>query len=542
MTEKRKKISIYLPIFFALVLMLGIYIGSKLTEVSTVNENMFTFKPKNYNKLSDIINYIGQDYVDSVDKQEIIEESIDEILHKLDPHSYYIPAESFHAVNDPLKGNFEGIGIQFRIVKDSITVIHPIPGGPSEKVGLRAGDRIVEVNDSLVAGVDIDNNLAMKKLKGKRGTEVDISVYRRGVDELLDFTITRDVIPTYSLDIAYMIDEETGYIKLNKFSATTYEEFMAALRELKDRGLQKLILDLRGNVGGYLQAAIKIADEFLKDDQLIVYTKGNSRPKNMAYATEKGIFENGELVILIDEGSASASEIVAGAVQDNDRGSIIGRRSFGKGLVQEQLNFPDGSALRLTVARYYTPTGRSIQKPYDESFEDYYHESYERFIKGELQHPDSIQFDDSLKYVTPGGKVVYGGGGIMPDIFVPLVSDEDLVFYSKALRKGLIYQFAFSYTDKHRQVLKSHGKLENFINNYYITDKVYDEFVAYAREKGVDGDKQEIKASEDKIKVLLKAYLAQNLYDDEGFYPVYHQIDNVFQKAIEYFEKNEQNI
>lgn len=528
-----KKISVYIPLAFALLLILGIYIGTKLAAVSDFEKNVFTLKTTNYNKLSDIINYISQDYVDSVDKNELVEKSIIELLQELDPHSQYIPAEDFHAVNDPLQGNFEGIGIQFRIVKDTITVVHPIPGGPSEKVGLQAGDRIVNIEDTLVAGVKITNRDAMRKLKGKRGTQVNIDVFRKNTKELLDFTITRDVIPTYTLDIAYMVNDSIGYIKLNKFAATTYDEFIDALKDLKKHGMQDLILDLRGNVGGYMQAAIDISDEFLKNNTLIVYTEGNSRPKSYAYATEKGSFEENDLIILIDEASASASEIIAGTVQDNDRATIIGRRSFGKGMVQEQLNFPDGSAIRLTVARYFTPTGRSIQKSYENGHEDYYHESINRYLNGEVSNPDSIQFPDSLKFYTPAGKVVYGGGGIMPDVYIPLVKNDNEIFYNKLLRKGLIFQFAFDYTDKNRKDFKQFKTVEDFINGYKISNKFFNKFIQYAEEKGVVGNIEEIKYAEKKIRTLLKAYLAQNLYDDKGFYPVYHQIDDVFQNAVE---------
>ncbi|MCF8388922.1 MAG: S41 family peptidase, partial [Bacteroidales bacterium] len=323
---------------------------------------------------------------------------------------------------------------------------------------------------------------------------------------------------------------------------TTFEEFSDAMDELLQEGMEKLILDLRGNVGGYLKAAVKIADEFLENNKLIVYTEGNSRPKNFAYATQRGRFEDQELVVLIDEGSASASEILAGAIQDNDRGSIIGRRSFGKGLVQEQLSFPDGSALRLTVARYYTPTGRCIQKPYDEGLEEYYHESYERFMNGEVLHPDSIQFADSLKYITPGGKVVYGGGGIMPDIYVPLQQDSNYVFYNKLLRRGLIYQFAFDYTDKHRQDYDQYKTYREFNRNFNISNSLFQQFIAYAAEKNVKGSAQEIAETKRKIKALLKAYFSQNLYDDKGFYPVYHQIDDVFARAVDHLKNQDSEI
>ncbi|MEZ5199370.1 MAG: S41 family peptidase [Bacteroidales bacterium] len=407
----KNRFTLYLPILFAIVLIIGILLGYKLTPVSTVNPNLFKLNLNRYDKLNDVVDYIVEEYVDSVSKEQLTENGINGILDKLDPHSNYITAREFHAVNDPLLGNFEGIGIQFRIISDTIVVIYPIPGGPSEEVGLLAGDRIVLVDDSLVAGVGIDNEGAMRMLKGKRGTEVKVGIFRKETAGSMDFIIRRDVIPTYSVDIAYMPEDRIGYVKVSKFSATTYNEFLSAVGGLKSQGMNKIILDLRGNTGGYLQAAIDMADEFLEKDKLIVYTKGNNQPRESSYATSKGQLESDEIVILIDEGSASASEIVAGALQDNDRGTIVGRRSFGKGLVQRQLDFLDGSALRLTIARYYTPTGRCIQKPYDseKGFEEYYHESVDRFYNGELVEADSNHLVDSLKYITPQGKVVYGG-------------------------------------------------------------------------------------------------------------------------------------
>ncbi len=484
-----------------------------------------------------MVNYIVQEYVDSIDKNHLAEEGIYGILDNLDPHSQYITAEEFNDVNDQLIGNFEGIGIQFRIEKDTITVIHPIAGGPSEKVGLMAGDRIVFVDDSLVAGVGVTDRDAMKKLKGKRGTEVKVGIFRRGLIGLLDFTITRDVIPTYSVDIAYMPLETTGYIKVSKFSATTFDDFNDATGELKERGMKNLILDLRGNEGGYLKSAIDMADEFLEKEKLIVYTEGNNQPRESFYATNKGKLEDIDVVILIDGGSASASEIVAGAIQDNDRGFIIGRRSFGKGLVQRQLDLLDGSALRLTIARYYTPTGRCIQRPYTKGngFEDYYSESYHRFINGELEEQDSIHFNDSLKYITPGGKVVYGGGGIMPDVFVPIDKDERLQYFNNLIQKGLIFRFAFDYTDKYRSDLQQYKNFDSFNKQFIISDVLFDEFIDNANTSGVKQDVEGVEFARDRIKIMLKAYIGRNLFDDEGFYPIYHTIDNIFIEAIESF-------
>ncbi len=534
------KKSRFLPILFALVLVLGMILGALLNKSrisNTISISPYGLNLQGGSKVDNIINYIVSDYVDTVDKKELEKYAITGMLKDLDPHSSYITADEFHEINDPLMGSFEGIGITFRIEKDTIMVINTIPGGPSEKVGLMGGDRIVKINDSLVAGTGITNNQAIKLLKGKKGTKVKVSVYRRGIPNLLDFTITRDIIPMYSLDVAYMVNDSIGYIKLNKFSATTAEEFDKAVQQLKQKGMTALILDLRGNPGGFLKAAIDIADDFLPDQKLIVYTEGKARPRNYAFATAKGNWEKNTLVILIDEGSASASEIVSGAVQDNDRGTIIGRRSFGKGLVQEQLTLPDGSALRLTVARYYTPTGRCIQKPYKKNdFEDYYEEAYDRYLNGELENADSIHFPDSLKYTTPGGKTVYGGGGIMPDIYVPIITDTVHTFYNILANKGLIYSFAFDYTDAHRKELNQYKDFDSFNKHFFMDDATYDSLVKYAEDKGIHSTPEKIKVSKDKIKTLFKAYVGRNLLEEKGFYPIYHKIDTTFKRAVRRIE------
>ncbi len=530
----KNKFVIYLPILFAIILVAGIFLGYKLSPVISGSPNLFHLNMNRYDKLNDIINYVTNEYVDSVSRKELTEDGINGILSNLDPHSQYIPAEDFQDVNDQLQGNFEGIGIQFRIEKDTIIVIQTIPGGPSEKAGLWAGDRIVKVNDSLIAGVKITNKDAMKKLKGKKGTTVNVSIYRLGVDGLLAFTITRDVIPTYSVDIAFMPADSIGYIKLSKFSATTFDEFDKAVKHLKDQGLRDIILDLRGNAGGYLQEAIDISDEFLKDGKLIVYTEGKHQPKESFYATNKGMLENNKVIILIDEGTASASEIVSGAIQDNDRGLIVGRRSFGKGLVQRQLDFPDGSALRLTIARYYTPTGRCIQKPYDRKngFEDYYTESYHRYLDGEMENKDSTVVNDSLKYVTPEGKVVYGGGGIMPDVFVPIDKDARLKYFNSIIQSSLIFRFAFEYTDRNRNALHQYKDFENFDKQFDISAVMFNDFIGFAEKNGIKKDSEGITYSGDKIKTMLKAYIGRNLFDDAGFYPIYLSIDKTFNTAL----------
>ncbi len=533
MNSPKPRFFIYLPIAFAAILVAGMMLGSLMNNNQPAGKSLLPLGNNNYSKVDDILDYIVRNYVDTVNKSELETDAIRHMLEDLDPHSSYITAAEFHEVNDPLMGSFEGIGISFRIEKDSITVINTIPGGPSEKVGLMAGDRIVRIDDSLVAGTGITNNVAIKKLKGKKGTKVKVSIFRRGIPNLIDFTITRDVIPTFSLDVAYMVEDGIGYIKLNKFSATTYDEFDRAAKRLNKEGMTKLILDLRGNPGGFLNTAIDIADEFLPGGKLIVYTEGKSRPRSFAFATKKGRLQTEDLVVLIDEGSASASEIIAGAVQDNDRGTIIGRRSFGKGLVQEQMEFPDGSALRLTIARYYTPTGRCIQKPYEkENFEDYVTEAYHRYTNGELQSPDSITFNDSLKYTTPGGKTVYGGGGIMPDIYVPLITDTLHTFYNVLANRGLIFQFAFNYTDAHRKQLNAFKDFESFNKGFRMTDEEYGELVSFAKDKGIESTAEKISVSKQKIKILFKAYIGRNVLEEKGFYPIYHQIDTTFKHAV----------
>lgn len=528
----RTRFQIYLPVLIAVVLIIGIFIGSRLGQKS-----WGTFLPGSKpDKLKAVIKYVNENYVDTVNTDLLEQKAVTGLLQSLDPHSMYIPAEEFHDANDPLLGSFEGIGVQFRIERDTITVINAIAGGPSEKVGMRAGDRIVLVDGKKVASVRITTNDVMRKLKGKKGTQVLLSVFRRGSKDLLQFKVTRDVIPTYSLDIAYMPSPGIGYIRLNNFSATTPDEFAKGLTDLSAKGMKKLILDLRGNGGGYLQAAISVADQFLPADKLIVYTKGAHHRKEVAESTAGGLFETGELIVLIDEWSASASEIVAGAVQDNDRGTIVGRRSFGKGLVQEQLNFKDGSAVRLTVARYYTPTGRCIQKPYTNGTEEYYAEYYHRLAGGEMESADSIHFADSLKFKTPKGKTVYGGGGIMPDIFVPLEKDTSYHYYNQLVNKGILYQYAFDYTDNHRKDF-GYRNFEDFNKRFQVTDQMYGQVIKEGEKNGIKREGKNLVKSDERAKNLLKAYVARNLFDNNGFYPLLNQQDNAFNKAVELMKK-----
>ncbi len=527
-----KKSNVYLPILFALILCLGIYIGTKLNH-SSIKKSFFSSNISPFNKLNEVVNYINQEYVDTVNNKKLAEVSIEAMLQSLDPHSSYIPAEDLQSVNEPLEGNFDGIGIEFHIQADTIMVVSPISGGPSEILGIQPGDRIVKIEGKNVAGIKIANNDVMQKLRGPGGTKVRISVFRKGAKKLIDYAITRGKIPIYSIDASYMIDAKIGYIKLSRFAATTYEEYMNAFKKLKSQGLETLILDMRGNPGGFLNAATDISDEFLDGKKLIVYTEGKARPKTSYYSKVDGNFEKGKLIVLIDEGSASASEIVAGALQDWDRATIVGRRSFGKGLVQEQSVFPDGSALRLTVARYYTPTGRSIQKPYKDGIEDYNNDLLLRIKKGELENADSIKFVDSLMFKTPGGRTVYGGGGIMPDIFVPLDTIGHSTYFSSIINKGLISQFTFDFVDKNRNLLKGYKTFKEYNSKFQVTDNIFNDFIIYVAKNGISKDEKGLKKSGAIIKIQIKANIARQIWKNEGFYPVIQEVDNTLKKALE---------
>jgi len=547
MEEKRKPLiraRVYIPIIMSLVLLLGFFLGTNLRRPhpGDSSQPFFSVGVERNDKLDHVINYILESYVDPVSRDELTDDAVRSLVKNLDPHSSYIPAAEFRRMNDPLMGSFEGIGIEFNMINDTLVVINPIAGGPSEEAGIMPGDRIVQVEETPIAGVSKATDEVVDMLMGEKGTTVDIKVKRAGLPELLSFSLTRDEIPSYSLDIAYMVDERTGYIRLNKFSATTYQEFIGGMDELREQGMEQMILDLRGNGGGFLEAAIEVADELLKPDELIVYTDGRSRPRNYARSAREGRFETQPLVVLIDEWSASASEIIAGAVQDNDRGLVAGRRSFGKGLVQEQIQMRDGSALRLTVARYYTPTGRSIQKPYDEGEEAYFAEFIQRYQNGEMMSPDSIHFDDSLRFETPAGRTVYGGGGIMPDIFVPLGGDNDLGFFNRVFNRGHIYTFAFDYADRNRATIESHDSAEGFVRDFRITDDVYRDFLQYAGDQGTSIPDQVSQEARTQIETNLKAYIGRNIFGPEAFYPVLHSSDRAFRKALEALESEEMKL
>lgn len=529
-----KKHNVFLPIILSLVLVLGIWLGyflkNRINNGSTINQG---YNASANDKINSLLDYIEYQYVDTINKKDLVEKTVTSMLQSLDPHSSYIAASEFETVNEPLEGNFDGIGVEFNIIKDTIRVVNPIEGGPSERIGIRAGDKIVKVEGKNMAGVHITNKEVFEKLRGKRGTIVNVTILRSGIAKPLDFNITRDAIPLYSLDASYMVKPDIGYIKISKFAATTYDEYIKAFNELSKQGMKKLILDLRGNPGGYLNAAVDISDEFLTNGLQIVYTQGKANPKKTYKATTRGSFENNPLVILIDEGSASASEIVAGAVQDNDRGTIIGRRSFGKGLVQDQLQLPDGSAIRLTVARYYTPTGRCIQKPYSDDKDQYYNEEYDRYNNGELLNQDSIKLDKTKIYKTPEGKTVYGGGGIMPDVFVPLDTAKTNSFLNKVFYAGIMNTFAFEYADKNRNRLKAYTTAKNYIDKFEINDAILEDFYQYCAKQSITIEKNsKIKANE-ALKPYLKAFIGRDVFDKDAYYPIINQRDKCILKATE---------
>ncbi len=474
-------------------------------------------------------------YVDSTDAPELVETAIVEMLKELDPHSSYISKEEIDKINEPLVGSFEGIGVTFQIFKDTILVVAPVIGGPSDKLGILAGDKIVKIDGEDATGEKIDNKYVMDRLRGKKGTKVDVSIKRGKRKNLLDFTIVRDKIPLTSIDATYMVDPKVGYIKLTRFSKTSMDEFHESIAELKAEGMKDLILDLRGNSGGYLNVAIDLSDQFLSSDKLIVYTEGLRSTKQDFAATTKGDFEDGKLIVLINEASASASEIVSGAVQDWDRGLVVGRRSFGKGLVQRPFKLPDGSVIRLTTARYYTPTGRCIQKPYDEGVDEYRRDFSNRLDHGELVTSDSIQFPDSLKYFTPNGRIVYGGGGVMPDVFVPIDSTRFSDYYVDLVRKGVFNQFTMNYLDKNRnKILEEFPDVETYKAGYIIDDDMYADFLEFAKEEGVERkDDDEYYYPDENIKIQIQALLARNLWDVNAYFIMINELDDELHEAVD---------
>ncbi|RCS26124.1 S41 family peptidase [Polaribacter sp. WD7] len=510
------------PIYLSLAVVLGIAIGISLngnsSDVLSLSTNASQEK-----KIKKLINFIERDYVDDVDTERLLDGAITQMLGKLDPHSVYIPKENQQENIENMQGNFVGIGVQFRMINDSITVIQPIKGGPSIKAGIKAGDRILMANKDTLYGKDMFSNKVPKYLKGKPGTEVNLKIYRKSNDSLFNLTLKRDKVNIKSVDLAYMLNDSIGYIKLDRFARNTYREFKSSLTALIDDGMTDLVLDLRGNGGGYIDIANKIIDEFLEDDKLIVFTKNNKGEIDESYATSIGSFEDGGLYILIDENSASASEIVAGALQDNDKGTIIGRRSFGKGLVQIEMDLGDGSAVRLTTARYYTPTGRSIQKPYTKNGNSNYYKDYQkRIASGELLNKDSIKVIDSLKFETPKGKVVYGGGGIIPDVFVAI----DTTSYMSNFYFNSINNFAFDYVDNNRKRLEK-WTIDTFVKDFDKDHTVIKHYLSFIK----DNAKPSFKTKKS-LQKYLNASIANVLFGDVGFYRIIHQDDKMLQKVL----------
>lgn len=527
--QKNNSSKYWLPFYLAIAFVLGMIVCAYLFSYKIVR-----VRSDESDKFSAVLDYLDELYVDSIDRHRLTEEAINAMLQYLDPHSVYVNVEDNQFMTESLQGEFEGIGVQYSIMNDTVMVIATISGGPSEKVGIRAGDRIVMVNDSVIAGIGIDNNKVVKLLRGKKGTKVEVGIMRDGYKEIYHYDIIRDKIPTYTVDVDYMIDAKTGYIKINQFGQTTAEEFENALKRLNAKGMQKLILDLRGNSGGYLDACVQVCDELLPKKELIVYTEGLHAPKESVYATSYGHFEQGDLVVLIDDFSASASEIVAGCVQDNDRGTIIGRRSFGKGLVQRQLDFKDKSSVRLTVARYHTPSGRCIQKTYKDGVDSYNEEVIDRYLHGEMDNKDSIKFDENLRYKTKKGRTVYGGGGIMPDVFVPLDRDSTLGDFYKIYNSGKIYNFAFDYVVKNgQQIKKKYPTAEAYVKNMVIDDATYAALITfYNKQSETKCSSSMSPAAKKEIKLWLKAFIGRNLYQDAAFYPIINQSDKVIQAAL----------
>lgn len=525
--SNKKKTNPYTPFIYAIVLAFGVMLGFVVNSITTGKQSIIN---QQYDKVEDILNYINLKYVDTVNRADLMDKTIDKMLSNLDPHSVYIPAQDLSEVNESLEGNFQGIGIEFFIVQDTITVVTAISGGPSELKGMKAGDRIIKINDTIVAGVKVKDTDVKKKLRGPKGTTVKVSVLRSGKKELISFEITRNTIPLYSVDASYMINPTVGYIKINNFSSTTHTEFVEKLNELKEQGMTELVIDLRGNPGGYLQAATAMADELISGEKLLVYTKGKAYDRQDYNARRPGIFEQGKVTVLIDQGSASASEILAGAIQDWDRGVIVGRTSFGKGLVQEQYDLRDGSALRLTVARYYTPSGRSIQRPYDKGNEDYYNEVYERYMRGEFVHEDTIANKDTTVYKTKNGRRVYGGGGIRPDVFVPVdTSAENEYFYSV---RGYIPEFVYKYSSQHQDLLDSYKTKEEFRKSFVITDAMVSDFYTYATGAGLKRNAASDTKISARLKLNLAAFIAKQSWRLDGYYYIINETDNVVNTAV----------
>ena len=507
--------------------LLLIAIGSQAQQPKDLN-----FTPARKLQIAEFA--IQQLYVDTVNENKLVESAIIEMLRQLDPHSTYANAEEVKKLNEPLQGNFEGIGVQFNMNEDTLMVIQPVPGGPSEKAGILAGDRIIAVNDTAIAGVKMSTEEIMRRLRGPKGSKVNLGVLRRGISETLHFVVTRDKIPVHSIDAVYMYPEHIGYVRINNFGATTLDEFADALKQLKRKGMKDLILDLQGNGGGYLNAAVGLANEFLEKEEMIVYTEGRRVPRNEFRALGNGQMRSGRLVVLVDDFTASASEIVTGAVQDWDRALVVGRRTFGKGLVQRPLDLPDGSMIRLTVARYYTPTGRCIQKPYDNP-DNYNADLINRYNRGEMTNADSIHFPQSQKYTTLKlGRTVYGGGGIMPDYFVPLDTTRYTNYHRQLVAKGAVIKATLDYVDQHRaEMLKIYKKFADYERSFTIPESLSRQLIDDGNESGATYNETEYQKSKPLIDLQLKALIARDLWGMNEYYQVINQSDPVVLKALE---------
>ncbi|WP_224999291.1 S41 family peptidase [Cesiribacter sp. SM1] len=529
--QKNTKSAAKLPLFVFLGVAVGLLLGTTIAG-SGPGSNPFN----SLLKFREIVTHIDRYYVDEVNTESMVEDAINGMLEKLDPHSVYIPKEELQMSKAQLEGQFDGIGVEFNLIRDTIVVVAPLAGGPSEIAGLQPNDRIVQVDGKNVAGTNISNKEVFNLLRGAKGSKVELGVLRRGKDKVQKFTVVRDKIPQHSIAASYMVNDEVGYIKVTRFAATTYNEFRTAVDTLMAQGMQKLILDLQDNPGGYMDRAVNMADEFISGNKMIVYTDGKkSRYDSQSRGQRTGRFEEQPVIVLINEGSASASEIVAGALQDNDRALIVGRRSFGKGLVQMPIGLNDGSELRLTISRYYTPSGRSIQKPYG-SGKEYGSDLKERYEHGEYFSADSIRFSDTLRYETRKGRVVYGGGGIMPDVFVPLDTTQNSTYLSKLYLSNVVNEFTLNYTENHRNKLVKMGYKE-FYNHFRVTDAMLRDLVKLGEREGVEFDEEGFDRSKELLRTQVKAVMARNIWNNNGYYPIYNQTSRIFQQALQHFDQ-----
>lgn len=531
--DKNKRLSAWLPVIIALSIALGIFIGNHFLSLSSGKHRMYT----GGNKINAILDIIEEQYVDTVDMSQLVEEAIPQIFSELDPHSSYIPASEASLVNEELEGSFSGIGVSFNIQTDTILVISVISGGPAEKAGLLPFDRIITINDSIYSGKKVDQATIMKTLRGAKNSTVRLGVKRGDATKLLSFEVTRGDVPVHSVDAAFAVAKGVGYIKVSKFARNTYNEFITAIAKLRQADCNAFIIDLRGNTGGYMEAAINMINEFMPEGRLIVYTEGKDFPRSDVYANGTGTCREAPIVVLTDEISASASEIFAGAIQDNDRGLIIGRRTYGKGLVQTQIGLSDGSAFRLTIARYYTPSGRCIQKRYEMGKgEEYDQDIYNRYLHGEFDSADSIKQDSHLAYHTVMGRTVYGGGGIMPDIFIPRDTTGITSYYSNVINSGVLYLFALEYSDRNRERFSAFDTWES-LYAYLEKQPLLNEFTDFAVTKGIRKRPRLISLSARLITTQLEAYIVRNFFDEAGFYPIFLKDDPTLKRAVQVMQE-----